>query len=329
MAAPLPKVSVIVPAFNAAQFIERALASALEQEGVDVEIIVVDDGSTDGTGDLVERLSKADPRIRLLRLDRNKGPSVARNTALDAAEGEWIAILDADDAYCAGRLRRLVEVGERYEADIVADNFYFYDAGTDERSAPALAEDPPVERLSVHEFVDRARAGHDEADFGLLQPVLRSRFVDRHHLRYPVRSRHGEDFLFVLDAMIKGAAFLLSREPGYLYTMRSSGFSRTRIDYRQMAEESRALVGRPEIARDRRLRRLILKRWSAIRWVHARRIVRVLLSQRQIGQLLVEATKSPRVAASVLKAGLTGCWARLRQLGPRLQRDGDGENEPS
>jgi succinoglycan biosynthesis protein ExoO len=325
MAAPLPKVSVIMPAFNAAQFIERALASALEQEGVEVEVVIVDDGSTDGTGDLVERLSKADPRIRLLRLDRNKGPSVARNTALDAAEGEWIAILDADDAYCQGRLRHLVEVGQRYEADLVADNFYFYDADTDQCSAPALAEHPPLQRLSVHEFVDRARAGHDEADFGLLKPVLRSHFVDRHHLRYSVRSRHGEDFLFVLDAMVKGAAFLLSRQPGYLYTMRSSGFSRTRIDYRQMAEETRALAGRSEIARDRRLRRLILERSSAIRWLDARRIVRVLLAERRIGELLVEATKRPRVAASLVRA----CWARARQLVPRPHRKAGGENEPS
>jgi succinoglycan biosynthesis protein ExoO len=325
----LPFVSVIIPAFNAETFIERAIDSALAQEGIDLEVVVADDGSTDGTAGLIERRALAEPRIRLVRLPRNAGPSAARNAAIEAARGDWIAILDADDAFTAGRLRRLIDLAFAGDADIVADNFRRYDARTGICGPPALALQPKTETLTRYDFVERARAGRNEPDYGLLQPVIRRSFLDAHQLRYPERSRHGEDFLFLFHALLKGAVYVVTREPGYLYTSRSSGMSRTRVDYRRMAEESRALVGRPEIAQDSRLRRLILKRSSAIRWVHARHIVRVLLSEHRFGELLAEALKSPRVVLIVLRVGLTGCWGQLRQLVPRLQRKGDGENQPS
>src|SRR5579859_6471888 len=100
-------VTVLIPAYNAGPFLHRAVGSALDQTHPPLEVIVVDDGSTDDTADVAQRLALADPRVRVIRLPENGGPAKARNAGLDLARGEWVAVLDADDAYMHARLEDL------------------------------------------------------------------------------------------------------------------------------------------------------------------------------------------------------------------------------
>ena len=92
----LPLVSILIPAYNAAPFLSRSVGSALAQTYGNIEIVIVDDGSTDETLKVANRLASQDGRVRVLHQD-NKGPAEARRTALHAAAGEYIAYLDADD----------------------------------------------------------------------------------------------------------------------------------------------------------------------------------------------------------------------------------------
>lgn len=91
-------VSVIIPTYNRAYCIERAIDSAAAQTHRELEILVVDDGSTDGTDELIRRRYAADPRVRCIR-QPNSGVSGARNTGLRAARGEYVALLDSDDSW--------------------------------------------------------------------------------------------------------------------------------------------------------------------------------------------------------------------------------------
>ena len=102
-----PLVSVIVPAYQAERFIEETLDSAAHQDYPAVEVIVVDDGSTDRTAELV-----AGRGVRLLR-QPHRGPAAARNTGVAAAAGEFIAVLDADDLWPSDRLSRQVDFLQR------------------------------------------------------------------------------------------------------------------------------------------------------------------------------------------------------------------------
>jgi len=96
------KISVVIPLYNKGKYIKRALSSVLSQTFCDFEIVVVDDGSTDKGGEIVEGIT--DSRIRLLR-QQNSGVSAARNAGIKEAKGEWIAFLDADDEWFPDKLK--------------------------------------------------------------------------------------------------------------------------------------------------------------------------------------------------------------------------------
>jgi glycosyltransferase involved in cell wall biosynthesis len=106
-----PKISAIVPAYNRSATVARAMESILSQRLEDLEVILVDDGSTDATAALVEGLG--DPRVRILAHGENRGAAAARNSGIRAARGEFLAFLDSDDEWLPGKLelqlRRLEE----------------------------------------------------------------------------------------------------------------------------------------------------------------------------------------------------------------------------
>lgn len=111
-----PRCSVILPTYNRAKTLPRAVASVLAQDEPDFELIIVDDASTDQTAAWLATLD--DPRIRVARSERNHGPSAARNTGIELARAPAIAFLDSDDAYCSRRLSLPLAVLDR-EPDVV------------------------------------------------------------------------------------------------------------------------------------------------------------------------------------------------------------------
>ena len=103
-----PTVSVIIPTYNRAHLIGRAIQSVLNQTYQDFEIIIIDDGSTDNTEDIVKEFQKKDKRIKYIRHEKNRGGSAARNTGIKAAKGEYIAFLDSDDEWLPIKLGRQI-----------------------------------------------------------------------------------------------------------------------------------------------------------------------------------------------------------------------------
>lgn len=102
------RLTVLIPSWNAASSIERAMASILEERAVPLECVVIDDGSTDGTADVVQAVADRDPRVVLVRLPTNEGVSNARNRGLEVVRGEWLAFLDADDRLLPGGVAALM-----------------------------------------------------------------------------------------------------------------------------------------------------------------------------------------------------------------------------
>jgi glycosyltransferase involved in cell wall biosynthesis len=114
---PYPTVSVVVPAYNRAATIERAVRSVLDQDYPVTDVVVVDDASTDDTANVVESIH--DPRVRLIRHTTNRNGAAARNTGIDAATGELLAFVDSDDAWRQGKLKAQIAAFQEEQADAV------------------------------------------------------------------------------------------------------------------------------------------------------------------------------------------------------------------
>jgi glycosyltransferase involved in cell wall biosynthesis len=214
-------VSVVMPVYNGAQWLPAALESVLGQTLSDIEVLVVDDASTDESARLAEGYAARDPRVKVLRQPSNRGPAAARNVALDRARGTWVAIVDADDEIRPDRLRLLAEAGEREHADLIADGILFEGRGP---GAPAelmtwRCDGPGLERLSAEALIRSGTLGRRRS-LGLLKPLIRRRFLDDCGLRYAEDLRFAEDFNFYVRALFCGARFVLYPESHYVYRQR-------------------------------------------------------------------------------------------------------------
>ena len=131
-----------MPAFNAAEFIGEAIASVLSQSFTDWELVIVNDGSEDKTGEAARR--HADRRIRVIDLERNIGLAAVRNRCVSEAQGSYIAFLDADDRMTADRLNRQVEFLEGHaEIALVGGQIEIFPAGEVSHQADYLPSSPP------------------------------------------------------------------------------------------------------------------------------------------------------------------------------------------
>ena len=192
-------VTVVLPVYNGARTLERAIISAFAQTLRDLEIIAYDDGSQDESVVLLERLAAGDGRLRILKGKKNLGPGAARNRALAAARGRWVAILDADDWYAPERLESLVRLGETKGADFLDDNQFLYDAGAGSVIGAGLPVRDASIPLSLDDLLCNSMTGRAPYDYGLLQPVIRSAFLVENGISYMEQCRFGEDFLLALD----------------------------------------------------------------------------------------------------------------------------------
>ena len=172
----MPRVSVIIPTYNRARLVQEAIRSAQAQTHSDVEIIVVDDASTDNTADVVQAMAAADPRITLVRQPENRDAQAARNAGLGRATGEFANFLDSDDQFAPDKLEKQLTVFEQQPGlDMVvcqALMFHHTPGDTDfvwNDLDPALtAPDSILDRLL-----------HNAIGWGVLQPLYRRAFLDR------------------------------------------------------------------------------------------------------------------------------------------------------
>ncbi|WP_052249717.1 glycosyltransferase family 2 protein [Tateyamaria sp. ANG-S1] len=218
-------VTVIIAAYNAEDTLARAIRSALSQPET-LEVIVVDDKSLDATAAVTLEEAKADQRVRLISLEINQGPAAARNRALEVASADFVAVLDADDAFLPGRLSRLMECDD---AELRVDNIAFVTAdgiGTlMDRTWPDIALD--FQPLNVTQFVlgNLRRKSVARGELGFLKPLMSRSFLNSHGLRYDTRLRLGEDYDLYLRALLAGAKLKFTRRPGYAAVVRKTSLS--------------------------------------------------------------------------------------------------------
>jgi len=243
----LPKVTVVIAAYSAADSLEAAVTSALSQEGAIIDVVIVDDLSPDDTFAAASELAQRNPAVTAVRMTQNGGPAGARNTALNTATGDWIAVLDADDRFDAGRLAALCALADRTGADVVLGNLQEVDQTDTPLDDPFISHPRTPVEWTPETFVRGNLGAAGPRTSGYLKPVFRKAFLDAHGIRYDATLRNGEDFHIIMSCYLAGASVWFSPEPAYRYTRRAGSIShRADLDHLKALLAADAQLARRE-----------------------------------------------------------------------------------
>jgi len=257
-----PSVSVIIPMYNAARTIERAISTLERQTRPVQEIVLVDDCSTDETWKIVSRWNH-DPRFLILRQDCNLGPAAARNRAIREATSDYISLLDSDDAWTLDRNQNFVSVIREKDPDIVADNILLYDHHANTVFGLGFPMFNKLSYLTPETFVKYDNQRYSVFSMVHIQPYIKRSFLIEKSISYDESRRIGEDFKFQIECLLKSKNAFMMPNPGYIYTTpvgRVSGkiseTSHSKFDFdesielsRQIIEEFSDLIG-PDLRRE-------------------------------------------------------------------------------
>lgn len=209
----VPQVSIIVPVYNAAAHLKRCISSILAQDIDDLELILVDDGSTDGSAGLCDEAARRDARVRVIH-QQNLGVSVARNAALDVARGTYLQFVDADDWLSAEASRLMVRAAERTGSDMVVTDFF--------RVVDKLASrkgDIDLDRpITPEEYADFMIENPADYYYGVIwNKLFRRDVVEEHRLRMDPELSWCEDFIFNMEYIVHTRLIYPLRVPVYYY----------------------------------------------------------------------------------------------------------------
>ena len=207
----IPDISVIIPMYNAENYISYCLNKLRQQELSNIEIICIDDGSTDHTAEKVLNAAQADPRIRLLRQE-NSGPGVARNLGMDQAHGQYIAFLDADDEYPNNEtLKELYEKAVQSKLSIVGGSIIV-------RQPDGRLDDTFEGEFDGQQFHSSGPIQYSDYqyDFGFYRFIYSRELIHHNNIRFP-ELRYFEDPIFMVKAFWCAGSFFAMEKPTYLY----------------------------------------------------------------------------------------------------------------
>ncbi len=207
-------VSIIVPCYNVAPYVEACLDSLVNQSLRNIEIICVNDGSTDVTPALLDAWAEKEDRIRVIHRE-NGGQALARNLGMDMAGGEYVGFVDPDDYVEPSMFARLVEEARRHGADVTACGYTSFSDG-DGSVLEELSWSPaPGVDKGVQSDVMRTNSVWERMDVVTCNKLYRRDFLDRHGLRFETSFRSMEDD--VLWLMVLAHATCLAVIPDRLY----------------------------------------------------------------------------------------------------------------
>jgi glycosyltransferase involved in cell wall biosynthesis len=199
---PLPMVSVIVPVYNAEKYVEECIKSILNQDYSNIELIIVNDGSTDNSYEICKMISEKDERIQLY--DRNNcGVGRTRNFGIEKASGKYITFVDADDFLDKNMIRRMVDEAEENDAEVVVAGFRRV------TEAGEIVHEESYEEKIIddvkNEFAPRLIGSRPECRDSIFATVWGKLYLHKCFSESLVRfndSRIYEDLMFLLDFML-------------------------------------------------------------------------------------------------------------------------------
>lgn len=187
-----PLVSVVVPVYNVESYIDRCVQSIIDQDYSNLEIILVDDGSPDASGQLIDKFALQDPRVQIIHKE-NAGVSSARNTGLEVAKGAYIAFIDGDDYVEKGYISYLLNLAEQNDCDIAVSENNFTSLN---KKQVAVDEQRVVSAEYVIEAIYLT-----SINVAVWNKLYRHQFLKDHNLKFNEQYWYGEGMLFNIECL--------------------------------------------------------------------------------------------------------------------------------
>lgn len=222
MQSSIPKISIIIPIYNTEQYLQRCLESLNTQTLEDIEIICVNDGSTDNSAQILKEFAQKDIRVKVIS-QKNQGQSAARNKGMELAQGEFIGFLDADDWAEPSMLEKLYENAKKLDSDVSMCSISTFD----EKKGEYIAHDPYMS-LDVFpkNFENRAFAPHETFEFIFRicvvpwNKIYRREFLMKNGIKF-LPNLNFEDNVFCLETILASTKISIIKEPLVIYRRES------------------------------------------------------------------------------------------------------------
>lgn len=200
----MPEISIIIPVFNTSDYLHECLESVIAQTIQDIEIICINDGSTDDSLDILKEFHKRDSRI-LIMDKKNEGVSATRNAGLEIATGKYIGFVDSDDTISSTYYEILLKEAKSSSSDAVYSRF--------------IKNETFREELNKEEIINQLLPEFFKGDFynSVCNKIFCSKIIKTNNLKFPVGITHGEDAQFNIEFLLKANKIIIVDYAGYNY----------------------------------------------------------------------------------------------------------------
>lgn len=222
------KVSIIVPVYNAAGYLERCMESLLGQTYQNMEILLIDDGSMDESGRICDSYAKQQEQVKVIHT-ANAGVSAARNRGIQNSDGEYLTFVDADDVLSKDMVAHLVEILEQTDSDVAGCDYWEFHKDEELYKRRAKESDVAVDKADAEsKEMPQLLTGTEFIEKGILRSDTRcwSKLYKREsigELQFESGLTIGEDMLFLLQLALQGRRFCRSNEKKYGYFINEAG----------------------------------------------------------------------------------------------------------
>lgn len=235
-------VSAVVPMYNAKDLVKFTVDSILNQTLANIEVLIVDDCSTDDSLEFCRKIYGHDERVRILQQPKNMGPGAARNTGIKNARGKYVVFVDSDDEILPDMFSRMFETAENYSADIIHSTQFVYALPDEEGNIPLQLVDDGVQyfrnTIGGDSYSEVTRLSDDMAErfngwkerhinWSVCGKMFRRDFLADNNIFFP-EMKYAEDMIFCFACLFRSKNYVVLPGGGYVLRITGSSLSRGR-----------------------------------------------------------------------------------------------------
>ena len=237
-------VSVVIPLYNAEKFIRLCVDSALSQTLDNLEIVIVDDCSTDKSVELCRELYGHDERVRIIQQPRNMGPGAARNAGIRSAAGDYVVFWDSDDEVLPDALSQMLGIAKKYNADVVHNTQFLFPLPDENNYIPLQLINDSVKLFPISsnangdDYTEITPLSDDMAsrlddwknrriNWSICSKMIRRKFLEDNDIHFS-DARFGEDMIFCFECLFKARDYVIMPGGFYVFRVMNTSLSRAK-----------------------------------------------------------------------------------------------------